>query len=95
MALCWLSFADPKRPEGQQFLGACIVPMGETGDTRTDLHLAMKNAWRLRCNPGGEIRFQPIMPSIERHIHAKWIGRLLSREECAEFDREIMPHGVS
>ncbi len=93
--LCWLSFADAARPEGQQFLGACIVPMGETGDERQDLITAVQNAWRLGCNPGGEVRFQPVPSSVEPHIAPKWIGRLLTREDCAEFDRVIKPHGVS
>lgn len=93
--LCWLSFADSKRPKGQQFLGACIVPMGETGDKREDYKVAIQNAWRLGCNPGGAVAFQPVPPTVEPHIKPEWIGRLLTREECEAFGEELKPNGVS
>ncbi len=44
----WLSFCDPSRPEGEQFIGACIVDgMDEVGAIRT--------SWEEGCNPGGEV----------------------------------------
>lgn len=43
----WLSFADPRRPEGQQFLGACVV-------SSPSMELAPMIAGIHGCNPGGE-----------------------------------------
>ena len=48
MAYHWLSFADPSRPYGSHFIGACVV-VGE------DFESAMAEANRLGCNPGGEV----------------------------------------
>lgn len=76
-------------------MGACLVPMGETGDMKIDLKAAIQNAWRLGCNPGGEVRFQPVPATVEPHIRPFWIGRLLTREEAQKFEEEIRPYGVS
>jgi hypothetical protein len=95
MALWWLSFCDASLPAGTQFLGACIVEGGTSGDLKADLAVAIQNAWRLECNPGGEIKFQEVAPSIEPHIKPKWRNRLLTRTECEQFDLEISPHGVN
>jgi hypothetical protein len=43
----WLSFADPELPAGRQFLGVVIV----RGDS---IISAVKEAWRLKINPGGQ-----------------------------------------
>lgn len=48
MGLFWLSFADPKRPAGEQFLGVALVEAD-------DMTEALRVAWRTRCNPGGEV----------------------------------------
>lgn len=48
MTWFWMSFADPKRPKGQQFLGVAIVEADEF------LH-AVSISHRLGINPGGEI----------------------------------------
>lgn len=49
----WLSFCDPHKPEGEQFLGVCIVcahgPMS-----------AVKTTHHLKINPGGEVRIYTI-----------------------------------
>lgn len=95
MTLFYLSFCDPKRPRGSQFLGACIVPGGDKGDLKHDLAIAILEAWGRGCNPGGEVAFQRVPDSVATHIAPKWIGRLLTREETEEFGREIAPHGVS
>lgn len=50
----WLSFCDPARPAGQQFLGACIV---EAVDEIT----AVKVAHALGINPGGEVAFKGLV----------------------------------
>lgn len=43
----WLSFCDPNRPRGSQFLGACLVRGWDFLD-------AVQSAWAHKCNPGGE-----------------------------------------
>ena len=78
--LWWLSFVDAGRPEGDRFLGGCIVPATEFED-------ALQKAWRLGCNPGGQCKGARIpahpVPS------ARWVGRLLSRIEIDEMDAEL------
>ena len=48
MGLWWLSFCDPAKPSGEQFLGVALVEAD-------DLPSATRRAWREGCNPGGEI----------------------------------------
>lgn len=66
----WLSFADPTRPAGEQFLGACIV---EAPDPIS----AVQMSWALGCNPGGEVKFAvlPMAPPEDKR------GRLLGPDE--------------
>ena len=45
----WLSFADPERPEGQQFLGVAVVEAPE-------FLMATLMARMHGCNPGGEVQ---------------------------------------
>lgn len=75
--LWWLSFCDPKRPEGKQFLGVSIVPVsadGHVGD-------ACQAAWAAGCNPGGEVMglALPVGPSLFR---ATDLCRLLTADEA-------------
>jgi hypothetical protein len=67
--LWYLSFAD-RSPD--RFLGACVV----YGD---DLIDAIKTAWRLKINPGGQVLGVPIENSIFP------INRLMNRAELASF----------
>lgn len=48
MAFFYLSFCDPKRPKGQQFLGATVV---EAPDPKSAVDIALL----LGINPGGEV----------------------------------------
>lgn len=48
-ALWWMSFCDPHKPNGQQFLGVAIV------EAPGFMH-AHQKSWALGINPGGEIR---------------------------------------
>jgi len=95
MTLFWLSFCDAGRPKGQQFLGACNVEGGGTGDEQLDIKMAVRRAWDLGCNPGGEVACARFPESVQRGVASRWVGRLLTREEAEEFDREMKPHGVS
>jgi len=74
----WLSFCDSNLPKGEQFLGACIV-------RARGFISAIREAHKQGCNPGGEVEgletrsdFRPL---------DGWTNRLLSRNECEEFDR--------
>lgn len=53
----WLSFADPARPRGSQFLGVAAVLATDLGD-------AMSAAWRSGCNPGGHVGGRPMPESF-------------------------------
>ena len=78
----WLSFCDPARPKGQQFLGACIVE----GD---DIIQAVQMAHVKGCNPGGEVKGVQVVPATLRLIRDEWRNRLISRDECRAFDQEV------
>lgn len=82
MIAFWLSFADGRRPKGQQFLGCCIIeaPTFEAAHAATRL---------LRINPGGEVQAHEMrIPSAE---DAAWLrpymNRLLTRAQAEELDR--------
>lgn len=67
----WLSFCDPEKPKGQQFLGACVVSVmaeeveaaaievllrfPQAQDGAEYIAAATRKAHRLGCNPGGEV----------------------------------------
>ena len=80
----WLSFCDAARPEGTQFLGACLVQA-------RDMAGAVGMADHLGCNPGGEVWGLGPVPEEARWWPLDWTGRLLSREECAVFDKLMGP----
>lgn len=76
--LWWLSFADD-----DGFRGAALV-------FADSLVNAIREAHVLRINPGGEVMGIPVPGDIAPG--GKWIGRLLSADECRELD-EIMCGG--
>ena len=76
----WLSFADPERPKGEQFLGAAIVPGYNMGSAVLAAHM-------LGCNPGGEVQGFPILPDAD--IPDGFRDRLLSREDIDELGRLV------
>ena len=71
--LFWLSFADPGKPEGTQFLGVAII-QGAT------LAAAITRSHMLKVNPGGEIA--PMGPIEAKYIAGEWRDRLLTRDEA-------------
>lgn len=73
--LWWLSFASD-----DGFLGACIVP-------GSDVATAAMAAHALGINPGGEVLGIPTPPDCIDRLPKAFLGRLLSLEECREFDR--------
>lgn len=75
-----MSFVDHERPQGQKYLGSCVVD-GE------DLENATKNAWRIGCNPGGEI----LSVEVPEYLRIdKWMNRLLTEQEVREMDKELI-----
>jgi hypothetical protein len=83
MPLFWLSFCDPAKPEGSQFLGASIV---ET----CHYTLATREAWAQNCNPGGEVRITEISddalnsdPAIATKLKTH-MNRLMTKADLAE-----------
>lgn len=73
----WLSFADGRKPKGQQFLGVCIVE-GAT------FIAAIKAAHILGLNPGGEVQAQELPADSE--VHPSWLGVLLDRKTIEQHD---------
>lgn len=65
----WLSFCDPKKPEGSQFLGVTVIDVTEDDAVvqrwpgRKNANwagAALAKAWREQANPGGEVAFADI-----------------------------------
>ena len=71
----WLSFADPERPEGTQFLGVAIVQA-------PGIVSAAAVAHRLNINPGGEVAGIPI--PAEQVPADQYRNRLLTKQEIQE-----------
>lgn len=67
----YMSFADPKRAEGEQFLGCTIIEA-------EDEHAAMRKSWRLGINPGGEVKFAGFdeIPADVRDMVDRFVPRL-------------------
>ena len=65
----WMSFCDPDKPKGEQFIGVAIV-------VAPGFMHAHQRAWSLGINPGGEIQAFHV-EGIDAHYH----DRLLSRAE--------------
>jgi hypothetical protein len=74
----WLSFATDDR-----FLGVAVVGPAET------VEVAAEMARELGIHPGGEVAGLPNPPAIDACIGPQWRGRLLSRPEARQLEREI------
>lgn len=72
----WLSFADPAKTKGDQFLGVVIVDANSFED-------AIKTAWRLEINPGGECMGLEL-PEEARAEHASYMNRLIGINEVTK-----------
>lgn len=71
----WLSFCDPARPKGEQFLGVAIVRAGGVVS-------AAAEAGRLGINPGGEVAGADLPMEPDEAWRLAWCERLLTREEA-------------
>ena len=78
----WLSFCDTERPVGQQFLGATVV-------TASDVEEAVRAAWRLGINPGGEVAALGLVD--DGSINADHLSFMLNSLRSKE---EMETHGV-
>lgn len=79
----WLSFCDPDRPKGTQFLGVAIIQ-------GYDIIEASQRAWALGCNPGGEVMGLDITRGIHT-IPPKDRGRLLDKDEIEPYGERMFP----
>lgn len=100
----WLSFCDPERPTGQQFLGACLVRVTEAEaaaalerviarfpDTPLGaewLAAACAKAGALGCNPGGEVASAEIPVDAPQLTHYT-LGVLMDRAMIERIDAEV------
>ncbi len=78
----WMSFTDPQRPEGSQFLGVALVDASNIAEAMTISHTS-------GCNPGGEIAFVEIPEEdipLDMAVAMKAAPRntLMSRDELSE-----------
>lgn len=75
----WLSFADPAKPKGSQFLGVvCVKAIGP-------MH-AIQRTNELGLNPGGQVEIH----AVYDHIRDEDLERVLSRHYI---ENEMEPNG--
>lgn len=82
----WLSFADPQRPKGEQFLGATIIEAHS-------FDAALRRAWHRGVNPGGEVRGTQLPDDWIKRVPQSYHGRVLTRAECQEIDAILADQG--
>lgn len=75
----WLSFADPARPKGTQFLGVMVIQAQGIGDACHKAHL-------VGYNPGGEVVGRPF-PDWAPEPPQQYRNRLLTKIEAADLGR--------
>jgi len=69
----YMSFCDPDKPEGKQYLGSIIIDGADVKD-------ALKNSRIFSINPGGEVMFIDITKVTDK-IKSTHKYRLLNEEE--------------
>jgi hypothetical protein len=95
----WLSFCDAQRPEGEQFLGACVIDVDDgeaaaicglialrfpaAADGAEWIGAATAKAHRAGCNPGGQVAF------TELAYPPAWVprGLLLQKPDIEALER--------
>lgn len=87
MSWWWLSFVDPDRPEGDQYLGAVLLKAD-------DVAHALFCSHEKGLNPGGEIAMFEIPKEFEYRIEVNMnlTHRLLTREEAESFFNRRCAH---
>jgi len=76
MKLYYLSFADPTRPKGTQWLGCAYVEADSLP------HATLHKSHEYGCNPGGEI--MSIELPIDAPVKPEYRNRLLNEAELRE-----------
>lgn len=85
-AVWWLSFADPGKPDGEKFLGGCLV---KAPSTMPDM--AVREASLRNCNPGGEALIAEVTHIVfPEKVFERYGNRLLSWDECREMEAATM-----
>lgn len=72
--LYYLSFADPKRPKGQQWLGCCYV------EAESVHHAILHVSREHDCNPGGEVMVIKLPPEAKARLKPEALNKLLDEE---------------
>lgn len=72
MTFFWLSFADPNKPKGQQFLGGTLIEVPIGG--HPGVIAAVQRAWDLGINPGGEVASFELAPGGELGLPPKRVA---------------------
>lgn len=96
----WMSFCDPDKPKGQQFLGVVVVEVSDVDaaaikpilDARFPRHkegaewmaAATDKAYRLGCNPGGEVGFLEVPAEALFRLNATPRDVLLQKAQLEE-----------
>lgn len=73
-SLWYMSFCDPRKPKGQQFLGALILEAHSFEEALIISHLT-------KLNPGGEIQYFEIYEEAREFCHP-YMNRLMQRAEA-------------
>lgn len=84
VATFWMSFCDPDKPKGQQFLGVSIVEVDELDVMLAIGNLAMAasaKAWERQCNPGGEVAMKEIHPDDLHNLNETPRFVVLSKDD--------------
>jgi hypothetical protein len=81
MTQIYMSFCDPKLPQGSQFLGALVLEANNVEEG------AMK-AHALGLNPGGEV-LGVIIPE-DKIVPEEFCGRLLNKDEARDLPIECI-----
>jgi hypothetical protein len=77
MSYYWLSFCDANRPEGERFIGGCLVEADGVGE-------AVEESWRWRCNPGGEIAIVEIGANHKQNVPRFRLNYLYSKQDIED-----------
>lgn len=71
----WLSYCDPSKPRGKQFLGVAVV-------RAHGVVTAAQRAWKLKINPGGEMVCYDLPDGMIETIPENLRERLLTKAEA-------------
>jgi len=77
MTYFWLSFCSSDMPEGEQFLGGCLIEADDIDD-------AIKKSHRRGCNPGGEVVCLQIDAKREPNLALFKLNHLYSKQELID-----------